>query len=56
MNGQETSDLQNRLRVIEAATNEIMERHQRQEDIGQLAYAVDYLAKIVRKHLETGER
>ncbi len=54
----ESSDLLSRIKVVESTALEVERSIKDGDDsrLGQLAYAVDYLAKILRKHLETGER
>lgn len=50
------TDLQMRLRHIESVACEMMDKHAEGTDAAELASLVDYLAKIVRKYLETNER
>jgi hypothetical protein len=57
------SDLLSRLDVIKERAEKIRRKHKcervpsdNDEDAAVLAYCVDYLASILRKHLETGER
>lgn len=59
------TDMQSRLKSIQKTATEIRERLMpkfpdppppvRPSDVENLAYAVDYLAKIVEMHLRTGE-
>lgn len=58
-----SSDLQSRLDCIRARMADMQERMIRDaqptthtNDIRELASCVDYLARILAKHLETGER
>ncbi len=57
------TDLQSRLKFIEQRVDEIKQgvaditRHQDLlRPVSELCYLVGYLAKIVEKHLETGEK
>ena len=54
------TDMQSRLEVIENWASKVKAKHTTdhvpgEPDIAVLCYLVSYLAKIVRKHLETGE-
>ena len=50
------TDLQTRVQVIRDRAEELRSKDTESGAIKELCYLVDYLASILKKHLETGER
>jgi hypothetical protein len=53
----QSSDLQGRLEYIENRAKELEKVEEvTKEDVRELAYLIGYIAKIVKKHFNSGER
>jgi hypothetical protein len=50
------TDLQSRLSYIEFRAEELKKKSPEDSEVGELAYLVQYLAGILKKHLNTDER